>query len=253
MRIHVIRHVPFEGPAAIAEWATDRGHELSESLALTEEFPDLAEVDFVVAMGGPMDADDEDASPWLVAEKRWIREAMLCDKLVLGVCLGAQIIAELAGGQVRRGRYPEIGWYLVRRTAAADEDPLFAAFPDVLVVGHWHGDTFDLPPGVEPLLSSDATANQAFALNDGRIVGLQFHLEWTRDALDALVDACGTELADGGPYLTTAAEILSDAQHHLAACRRSLYLLLDLMVSVSEGRVCAPSSRFVSWSSDSET
>lgn len=234
MRVHAIRHVPFEGPAAIADWAAERGHQLTESLALTEEYPDLSDIDFVVVMGGPMDADDEAASPWLAAEKRWIHEAMLADKLVLGVCLGAQIIAEIAGGVVRRGRYREIGWYPVRRTEHSASDPLFAVFPDVLVVGHWHGDTFDLPVGVEPVLSSDATANQAFTLNDGRIVGLQFHLEWTREALEGLVDACGEELADVGPYLTTPAQMLSDAEPHMNACHNALYELLDLMVSLSE-------------------
>lgn len=232
MRIHVIRHVPFEGPGAIAEWASERGHSVTEAMAMSEGAPFLGDIDFLVVMGGPMDADDEIASPWLAPEKRFIGEAIAAGKLVLGVCLGAQIIAEVAGGRVKRARQPEIGWYPVRRTEASERDPLFAVFPEVLVAGHWHGDTFDLPPGVQPVLSSDATANQAFTFNQGRVVGLQFHLEWTREGLEELVDACIDELVDGAPYLTTAADMIGGADRHLPACHTALYLLLDLMESL---------------------
>lgn len=233
MRIHVIRHVPFEGPAAIAKWAASRGHSLTESLALTETLPTLEDVDLVVVMGGPMDADDEVTSPWLVAEKRWVRDAMDAGKLVLGVCLGAQILAELAGGRVKRGRHREIGYFPVRRTPEAAEDLVFAALPDVLVVGHWHGDTFDLPEGVEPAYSSDVTVNQAFSLNGGRVVGLQFHLEWTREALEELIDACRDELAEGGPHVADAASFLAHAEQHTASSIDTLFALLDRMAALT--------------------
>ena len=111
MRVHVIRQVPFEGPAAIAEWAAERGHEVTESLALLEEFPDPADVDFLVLMGGPMAADDEAANPWLHAEKRFAAAVIAAGRPVLGVCLGAQILAEVIGGTVRRNDVAEIGWY----------------------------------------------------------------------------------------------------------------------------------------------
>lgn len=233
MRLHVIKHVPFEGPALIAEWAEERGHQVTEAFALTEEHPPLADVDFVVVMGGPMAADDHEASPWLAAEKRWIAEAISADKLVLGVCLGAQIVAEAIGGRIRRNQYPEIGWYPVRGSRRSEDDPVWWSFPDVLVVGHWHGDTFDLPDGVAPALSSDATANQAFSANGGRVVGLQFHLEWTPEALESLVDECIDELNGTPPYVTTPTDMLQEAKRHYPACRAALWKLLDAMATVS--------------------
>jgi GMP synthase-like glutamine amidotransferase len=234
MRVHVLRHVEFEGPAMIAEWAAERGHSLSESMASDGDLPATGDVDLLVVMGGPMAADDLEGNPWLEPEIACIRDAIDGGRLVLGICLGAQLIAAAAGGSVRRNAYREIGWYPVRRTAASARDPLFAAFPDVLVVGHWHGDTFELPDGIEPLLSSDACANQAFSLADGRVVGLQFHLEWTVEALESLVDACIDELSVSSPYVTTAAEMLSHAERHVASCRAALWMLLDLMVSLAE-------------------
>jgi len=139
MRLHVIQHVPFEGPALIAEWAAERGHELTAALALTEEYPSVDELDFVVVMGGPMDADDEVASPWLHAEKHFLVEAISSGRLVLGVCLGAQIVAEVLGGRVRRSDEPEIGWHSVAQTPAGRDEPFFRGLPETLVVGQWHG------------------------------------------------------------------------------------------------------------------
>jgi len=190
MRLHAICHVPYEGPGYIAEWAADRGHTLTSSFALTEEFPRFDETDFVVVMGGPMAADDTEGNPWLRSEKRYVARAIEQGKNILGICLGAQIVAEAAGGQVRRNDEREIGWYPVNLTEFGRHEPLFSAFEDGLVVGHWHGDTFDLPVGVSPTISSAATSNQAFSLMGGRIVGLQFHLEWSEGDVVRLVEEC---------------------------------------------------------------
>jgi len=227
MRVHVITHVPFEGPAAVGSWARSRGHDLAETASVTEEYPDPEAVDLLVVMGGPMDADDEVASPWLAAEKRFIAVALAGGGNVVGVCLGSQILAEALGGRVKRNLQREIGWYEVRLTVAGRREPLLAAWPDLFVCGHWHGDTFDLPPGAETLASSDACANQLFVAEGGRAVGIQFHLEWDEEGLSALVAACDDELVDGGDFIESAEGLLRGVVQHGGNCRELLYRLLD--------------------------
>jgi GMP synthase-like glutamine amidotransferase len=231
MRIHIVQHVPFEGPGLIAEWAAEQGHDLDIGLAITESYPSPEVIDLLVVMGGPMDADDEIASPWLTAEKRFIAEAIAEGRLVLGICLGAQILAEVLGGRVKRAEQPEIGWYSVRLTGEGASEPLFDRWPDEVVVGHWHGDTFDLPLGLEPALSSEITPNQAFVFDD-RVVGLQFHLEWDERTLNALISESADDLDDDGPTIMTAEEFAAGAAEHVPACRELLFGLLDDMADL---------------------
>ncbi len=233
MHIHVIEHVPFEGPGTIAEWALERGHSMTRGLALADAFPPLFATDMLVVMGGPMGALDDDKHPWLTAEKRFVASAVEAGHLVLGVCLGAQIIADVIGARVHRNHEREIGWYPVRLTEHGAVDPVFAGFPEALVVGHWHGDTFDLPDSMLSALSSEACANQAFSALGGRIVGLQFHLEWTQDSVHTMTLECADEL-DGGRYVMTAPDILEAAPDYLGPCRDALFSLLDAMVKAKE-------------------
>jgi GMP synthase-like glutamine amidotransferase len=226
MRVLVVQHVPFEGPGLITEWAHERGHSAQSILALREEFPAPGAVDLLVVMGGPMAADDNAGNPWLLAEKRFIVSAIESGCAVLGVCLGAQILAEVLGGRVRRSGHREIGWLPVTLTEEGRRDPLFADWPSPLTVGLWHGDTFDLPAGIEPTLSSAACRNQAFSF-EGRVVGLQFHAEWTQPDLETLVAACGEETLVGGPYVVPAEQLLAELPDHLGDCRELLFRLLD--------------------------
>ncbi len=231
MRIHVIQHAPFEGPGLIAEWAAEQGHDLDITMAITEEFPSPDDLDLLVVMGGPMDADGEDASPWLVPEKHFIAAAIAAGRLVLGVCLGSQIIAEVLGGRVKRGEQSEIGWYPVRLTEDGAREPLFDRWPDEAVVGHWHSDTFDLPLGLEPALSSEVTPNQAFVFEE-RVVGLQFHLEWDEETLQALFEACADDLDEGGPTTMSEEEFSAEMAERLPVCRELLFGLLDDMADL---------------------
>ena len=234
MRVHVIQHVTFEVPALIAEWAHDRGHELTSSLALTEEYPLCEEIDFLIVLGGPMDADDEAANPWLRPEKHYVAQCIATGQAVLGICLGAQIVAEVLGGKVRRNTV-KIGWYTVQKTRFAKSEPLFAEWPESLVVGQWHGDTFDLPSGLEPLFSSEACVNQAYVF-DRHVVGLQFHLEWTEESLGALIEQCRAELSDGGMWVMSESELVDEAPERVATNRALLMPLLDSMAVVSHTR-----------------
>lgn len=235
MRVHVIKHVPFEGPGSIAQWAASRFHTLTESYAPSEEPPALAPGDILCVMGGPMAADDEAASPWLVAEKLAIAAALDEGVSVLGVCLGAQILAHVIGGSVARNPQREIGWYPVCASMAATTDPVFSAFPAELVVGHWHGDTFTLPSGTDAVLSSDVTANQAFSALGGRAVGLQFHLEWTEQGLADLARECADELQTTEQTVSTAEELLRQAPERIPACADALFGVLDRMTTLEGG------------------
>ena len=139
-------------------------------------------------MGGPMGIYDHEEHPWLMAEKKIIRQAIDGGKTVLGICLGAQLIADVLGANVYPGPQKEIGWFPIQR---ADDAPDF--LPDELTVFHWHGDTFEIPDGAIRLASSEACENQGFVYND-RVVALQFHMETTPESMEALIENCGHEL-----------------------------------------------------------
>ena len=234
MRVRVIQHAEFERSGLIAVWAEERGHELAVTSAWNDDFPDSRDADLLVVLGGPMGALDEAGFPWLTTERRFIAETIAEGRPVLGVCLGAQIVATVIGGSVRRNRETEIGWYEVLRTPEAAASALFTSWPASVVVGHWHGDTFELPQGMKPVLSSAACRNQAFVF-DERVVGLQFHLEWTTELLVGMVDECGAELAEPSGSVMPAQEMLGGVGEHAAACRRRLFDLLDHLAATVAG------------------
>ncbi len=190
----VLQHVPFEGPAAIADWAAARGIGVTvRHLYRGDPLPEPHEFAMLAIMGGPMSANDEATLPWLAPEIARVGEAIASDKIVLGVCLGAQIIAKTLGAKVYGAAQKEIGWFPVRAGAA---HALFEGLPDAFMAFHWHGETFDLPEKAERLASSPVTANQAFAVGR-KVLGLQFHMEATRESVNALVDHAAEEIGDG--------------------------------------------------------
>ena len=196
MRVHYLQHVPFEGPGRIAAWAADREHDLTGThLFDGESLPDLDTFDWLVVMGGPMSVHDTDEYPWLAAEKDLIRAAVDDDKIVVGICLGAQLVAEALEADVYEADTSEIGWFPVQATRNAAESPLFADLGEEYDVFHWHGDTFDLPEGATRMARTDACANQAFVY-DNRVVGLQFHLESSPATVDEIIANSG-DLPDG--------------------------------------------------------
>ena len=187
MRIHVLRHVPFEGPGSIVRWARSNGHALSTTeLYKGGGLPDLRDFDRLVIMGGPMNVNEEDGFSWLAKEKKFIREVIGAGKSVVGICLGAQLIADVLGAAVYSGPHTEIGWFPVELTDEAATSGLFPSAPPNPTVFHWHGDTFDLPEGAVHLARSEGCENQAF-LYDGRVLGLQFHLESTPKSVADIV------------------------------------------------------------------
>lgn len=184
MKIHWLQHDPLETPGVILDWAKARGHETASTLLCAgEPLPALDSFDWLVVMGGPMNVYEEDIYPWLKPEKSFLGAAIGAGKTVIGICLGAQLIACVAGGLVSKNALPEIGWLPVRLTERALADPLFAGFAPEPVVLQWHGDTFSkLPAGASLLAESEACAHQAFVYKE-RVFGFQFHLETTDDLL----------------------------------------------------------------------
>lgn len=130
----------------------------------------------LIVLGGPMNVDETDAHPHLDTEVELIREAIEADLPVLGICLGAQLIAKALGAGVRRNGEKEIGWHPLSPTDAGREDPLFRHFGPIQPIFQWHGDTFDIPDGAAHLATSPGCANQAFRYRRN-VYGFQFHLE----------------------------------------------------------------------------
>lgn len=223
MHIHCIQHVPFETPGAIGDWARARGHRLAITLMRDgTRLPRLKDVDLLVLMGGPMSVHDAATLSWLADEKCYLRRALALDKRVLGICLGAQLIADALGAPVTRNRHREIGWFPLQRAAglsAGDE----ALLPPTLNAFHWHGETFALPAGARLLASSPACANQVFAIGS-RVLGLQCHLETTLQGAHDLATHCGNEIVDA-PFVQPVDAFLAHPQRFAAANNRLAGLL----------------------------
>lgn len=189
MRIVCLQHVPYEGPGHIAAWAGAAGHELSRVLVYEgDPAPGPEAGDALVIMGGPMGVHELSAHPWLKAEKRALDAWLNAGRPVLGVCLGAQLIADVLGAPVQRNPVQEIGWFPIRRLPQISATFLDGVLPQEMPVFHWHGDTFAIPRGAIPIASSLACMNQGFVYRD-RVVGLQFHLEMDLATAQALVAA----------------------------------------------------------------
>jgi GMP synthase-like glutamine amidotransferase len=206
MRAHCLQHVPFEGLGCIEPWLVAARYEITYTrLFEAAELPEPGAVDLLVALGGPMSVNDEGEFPWLAPEKRFIRRAIEAGTPVLGICLGAQLIASALGARISRNREKEIGWFSVEAIPA--EGAGLFRFPPSAEVFHWHGETFDLPPGAIRLARSAGCENQAFQLGRS-MLALQFHLETTPAAARAMVEHGGAELQPAR-YVQSATEILA--------------------------------------------
>jgi len=242
LRLHSLRHVGFEREAEIAAWAASRGHSLSHTdLWKGEALPELASFDWLIVLGGPMGVYDDEAYPWLAGEKRFLRQAVDAGKRILGVCLGAQLLSVVLGGAVTRNRYGEIGWHQVQATPQAlppaTGSRVFANLPLAYEAFHWHGDTFSIPEGALWTAQSAACAHQAFEACEGRVVGLQFHLETNAASMRELVEHCADEIrpdrtdAQAQPYIQPLPALL-ERPERLDALRGLLDRILDNMAQL---------------------
>jgi len=198
MHIHFLQHVPFEGLASIRDWIGRGAHEVSGThLYAGDGLPRPDRVDLLIVMGGPMGVHDIDAHPWLTAEKAFLRQVIDAGGRVLGICLGAQLIADVLGARVYRNGQKEIGWFPVTRATGAERSPLGALLPERFDAFHWHGDTFDLPPGATHLAASARYAQQIFLYGDHGW-GFQCHPEVRGRDLERWFIGHACELAQAG-------------------------------------------------------
>ena len=192
MRVLAVVHQDDAGPGVFADAARERG-ELEVWRPDEELGPRLVEVDpdAVMVFGGAMDAHEEDRHPWLWREKRWLAGLIDREVPILGVCLGAQLLAEAAGGQVRRASEPEIGWLDVRLAPAAAGDPLLGGLPQRFTSFQWHSFEAVPPPGATVLAHSEHCL-QAYRLGH-RAWGIQFHAEVTSAVLEGWIAGYATD------------------------------------------------------------
>lgn len=228
MQAHFFQHVPFENLGAIERWLRAKGYAISQTAFFQPSFslPSVDTIDLLIVLGGPMSVNDEAQYPWLVQEKEFIRQAIAAGKPILGICLGAQLMANALGAKVYPNSVKEIGWFPIMGQEGESQSDLFQ-FPPSLEVFHWHGETFDLPPGAELIASSQACQHQAFQIGRSAI-GLQCHLETTPTAAQALVDNCADELIPG-PFVQDATTILADNQARFATMGAVLVQLLEYL------------------------
>lgn len=213
MRLHYLQHVPFENPGTILSWAAQNGHIVTGTpLYSGAPLPGGEEFDWLVVMGGPMNIYEEEKYPWLAREKAFIGQAIASGKVVIGLCLGAQLIADVIGGKVTKNPHKEIGWYPVHLSEQARLSPLFSFFPPQTVVFQWHGDTFSVLPGEAVCIArSEACENQAFVYRS-RVFGFQFHLESTLAIIKGLIENCRDEMI-ADVYVQTPEELLSHPEY----------------------------------------
>jgi GMP synthase (glutamine-hydrolysing) len=196
-----VQHVPWEGPHRILD-ACGALHVQTVKPLAGQPLPAHDEVAGAVVMGGPMNVDELERFPGLAAEREWLAAAVERGMPVLGICLGAQLLARALGAEVRPGEGPEIGFAPVEVTDS--DDPVLGGLAPRTEVLHWHGDVFDLPVGAEHLASSELTACQAFRA--GNAWGVLFHPEadcalvdaWL--AVPAMIDEAVAALGDAGEH-----------------------------------------------------
>jgi GMP synthase-like glutamine amidotransferase len=193
MRVLAFRHVPFEHLGRIEPELASRGIgiDYADLYQPGAAEPDPARYHGLIFMGGAMSVND--GLPYLEREARWIAQAVAAGRPVLGVCLGAQLIAKALGARVYRNPVKEIGWFEIELTGEGAADPLFAGAAQRETVFQWHGETFDLPPGARWLASSPACRHQAFRIG-ASAYALQFHLEVTPEMI---ADWCSQDLNCG--------------------------------------------------------
>ncbi len=247
LRIHALLHNPINILGSIEHWIKRNGHKLiltqfAEDLVGNNALPDQDSFDWLIVMGGPMGVYDVDKFPWLKAEKQFITEAIKAGKTIIGMCLGAQLLAESLGANVGKIDIKEIGWTQLTLTEPGVRHPLLKGVPPQFTTFHWHGDGFDLPDGATPLATSDYWPNQGFIYQTENhkqlgswIMGWQCHFEVTPDSLKTMIhEGKGISEQDMRQYPKTVqspAHILENSDQFAADNNAYFDTILDNLAS----------------------
>lgn len=223
MTICVLQHAAFEGSGEVEAWAARHDHPVSvHHLYRGDPLPRPDAFDLLVVMGGEMNIYHYRDWPWLKPEREFMQAALAGDKRVVGICLGAQLLADALGVRVFQNAEHEIGWHPVMWTDEARA--AFPGLPAASTVLHWHGDAFELPAGATRLAVSEACAEQGFFIPD-KCLALQFHPEVNSPLVKQFVESQGEWPT--GPYVQTSQAILSEAASYCDRNRRLFHKMLD--------------------------
>lgn len=233
MNICILQHVPFEGAGTILPFFERTRHRVRMVHIYDQEpLPSSKWPDFLIVMGGPMGVSDENKYPWLAEEKTFIKQVIQSGSWVLGVCLGAQLIANVLGAPVTKNKTPEIGWFPVELSPQINDTWLAGILQPKFEALHWHGDTFGIPEGAKLLGSSEACSNQGF-LWQNRVLGLQFHLEFTPESTALLAEKCADELIDS-PWVQATEQMLSPVRDFRGANACMAKILAHIETAIHE-------------------
>ena len=245
LRIHALYHVDFEKLGYIEQWASNNGHSITTTRFYeNDKLPDLNSFDWLIIMGGPMGIYEEASHPWLIDEKKFIKNSIEAGKTVIGVCLGAQLIADCLGAKVEPSGVKEIGWMPIELTEQGKAHPILQQLPkEAFNVFHWHGDGFDRPKGSVPIATSQFWDNQGFIYQSEKhkqlntwVMGWQCHFEVTPKSMIDMV-------AEGGDYIResithhpdsvqTPKQILALGEQYIEDNNAWLSLMLDNMANL---------------------
>ncbi|MBC7645329.1 MAG: hypothetical protein H7123_09385 [Thermoleophilia bacterium] len=231
-----VTHSDQVAAGSVPDWARERGHtHVVHQLQRGDEIPaSVGDVDIICVMGGPMGVYDAPTIPWLARELEWLRELVVLPPderpLLVGICLGAQLLAAALGADVRLNRQREIGyWPLIVDRSHTDASWLTRLMPTDFTPFLWHQDTFDIPDNTLHVASTEACTNQAFTTPDGSIVGLQFHPEFTAREIGNLISSsCGLHV--DAPFVQQP-DTLAGNDDARAAMKQMLWSMLDQMLA----------------------
>lgn len=227
MKVLILQHTATEGAGGILDWCVKQHAEITYIHLYKDNpnFDSTLDYDLMVILGGPMSVNDESQLSWLKPEKQFVREMIATSTPVLGLCLGAQMIATVLGAKVKAGSQNEVGWHPVSQVAS-DQDVF--KLPENFDFFHWHNETFELPHNAIRLAESEACSNQGYQIGD-KVIGLQFHPEVTVDTMQQWIKDDDGMLKTSA-FVQTPTVMTRLAAKKVAPAHNQLYKILDYLV-----------------------